>query len=247
MSASSIFGEDSGIQRRRHASSAPARSSTCRSASGLLGRVVDALGNPIDGKGPLTDVDRARRVEVKAPGIIPRQSVHEPVQTGLKAHRRAGADRPRPARADHRRPPDRQDRASRSTPSSTRSRSTPAPTRSSKLYCIYVAIGQKRSTVAQIVKTLAGLRRAGIHRSSSPRPPPSRRRCSILAPYSGCAMGEYLPRQRHARGDRSTTICRSRPSPTARCRCCCAARRAAKPIPATCSICTRACSSAPPR
>ena len=75
---------------------------------GLLGRVVDALGEPIDGKGPLSGVSRAR-VEVKAPGIMPRRSVHEPVQTGLKAIELAGADRPRPARADHRRPPDRQD------------------------------------------------------------------------------------------------------------------------------------------
>ena len=76
---------------------------------GLLGRVVDALGEPIDGKGPLTDVTRAR-VDVKAPGIVPRRSVHEPVQTGLKAIELSGADRARAARADHRRSADRQDR-----------------------------------------------------------------------------------------------------------------------------------------
>ena len=76
---------------------------------GLLGRVVDALGNPIDGKGPIK-ADKRARVDVKAPGIIPRKSVHEPMATGLKADRRADPDRPRPARADHRRPPDRQDR-----------------------------------------------------------------------------------------------------------------------------------------
>jgi hypothetical protein len=74
---------------------------------GLLGRVVDGLGNPIDGKGPIVPKRMPRRV--KAPGIIPRKSVHEPMQTGLKAID-ALSRRPRPARADHRRPPDRQDR-----------------------------------------------------------------------------------------------------------------------------------------
>jgi hypothetical protein len=72
----------------------------------LLGRVVDALGNPIDGKGPI-GAKQFKRVDVKAPGIIPRKSVNEPMSTG---HRRADPDRPRPARAGHRRPPDRQDR-----------------------------------------------------------------------------------------------------------------------------------------
>ena len=76
---------------------------------GLLGRVVDALGNPIDGKGPIEATER-RRVDVKAPGIIPRKSVHEPMATGPQGDRRADPDRPRPARTDHRRPPDRQDR-----------------------------------------------------------------------------------------------------------------------------------------
>jgi hypothetical protein len=76
---------------------------------GLLGRVVDGLGNPIDGKGPIASTERSL-VEVKAPGIIPRKSVNEPMQTGLKAVDCAGSRRPRPARADHRRSPDRQDR-----------------------------------------------------------------------------------------------------------------------------------------
>ena len=76
---------------------------------GLLGRVVDALGNPIDGKGPIEATER-KRVDVKAPGIIPRKSVHEPMATGLKAIDALIPDRPRPARADHRRSPDRQDR-----------------------------------------------------------------------------------------------------------------------------------------
>ncbi len=76
---------------------------------GLLGRVVDALGNPIDGKGPIK-ADKRMRVDVKAPGIIPRKSVNEPMATGLKAIDALDPDRPRPARIDHRRPSDRQDR-----------------------------------------------------------------------------------------------------------------------------------------
>ena len=83
----------------------------CRWARGCLGRVVDPLGNPLDGKGTIESTER-RRVEVKAPSIIPRQSVHEPVQTGLKALDALVPDRARPAGADHRRPPDRQDRRS---------------------------------------------------------------------------------------------------------------------------------------
>ena len=76
---------------------------------GLLGRVVDALGNPIDGKGPIQFDRASSRVDVKAPGIIPRKSVHEPMATGLKAIDALIPDRPWPARADHRRPSDRQD------------------------------------------------------------------------------------------------------------------------------------------
>jgi F-type H+-transporting ATPase subunit alpha len=94
---------------------------------------------------------QARRVDVKAPGIIPRRSVHEPMQTGLKAID-ADPDRPRPARADHRRPPDRQDRDRIDTILNQKDQSERR--REKKLYCIYVAIGQKRSTVAQIVKVL---------------------------------------------------------------------------------------------
>src|SRR5438094_7750536 len=119
---------------------------------GLLGRVVDALGNPIDGKGPLTDVKRTR-VEVKAPGIVPRRSVHEPVQTGLKA-------------IDSLVPIGRGQReliiGDRQTGKTALAIDTILNQRqvnasgdeSKKLYCVYVAIGQKRSTVAQIVKTL---------------------------------------------------------------------------------------------
>ena len=108
MSASVIFGSDSEIGE----GDVVKRTGTIVDVpvgKGLLGRVVDALGNPIDGKGPIDTTER-RRVEVKAPGIIPRESVSEPVQTGLKGDRRTGACGPRSARADHRRPPDRQDR-----------------------------------------------------------------------------------------------------------------------------------------
>src|SRR5882762_8629553 len=119
---------------------------------GLLGRVVDGLGNPIDGKGPLTDVKQTR-VEVKAPGIIPRKSVHEPVQTGLKA-------------IDALVPVGRGQReliiGDRQTGKTAVAIDTFINQREinkggdegKKLYCVYVAIGQKRSTVAQIVKTL---------------------------------------------------------------------------------------------
>ena len=75
----------------------------------LLGRVVDPLGNPLDGKGEIATTER-RRIEIKAPGIVPRRSVHEPMQTGLKSARQPDPHRPRPARADHRRPPDGQNR-----------------------------------------------------------------------------------------------------------------------------------------
>src|SRR5271170_3473462 len=120
---------------------------------GLLGRVVDPLGNPIDGKGPLTDVAERRRVDVKAPGIIPRKSVHEPVQTGLKA-----IDALIPIGRGQRELiiGDRQTgKTAVAIDTILNQRQINAGTdEGAKLYCIYVAIGQKRSTVAQIVKTL---------------------------------------------------------------------------------------------
>ena len=157
---------------------------------GLLGRVVDALGNPIDGKGPI-QADKRARVDVKAPGIIPRKSVQRADGDRPQGHRRADPDRPRPARADHRRPPDRQDRRSRSTPSSTRSRSTRGTDEKRKLYCVYVAIGQKRSTVAQFVKVLeeqGALEYSIVVAATASDPAPMQ----FLAPFAGCAMGEYF-------------------------------------------------------
>src|ERR1700728_2619533 len=156
---------------------------------GLLGRVVDGLGTPIDGKGPLTNVQRGR-VEVKAPGIIPRKSVHEPVQTGLKA-------------IDALVPIGRGQReliiGDRQTGKTAVAIDTilnqkeinAGSDESKKLYCIYVAIGQKRSTVAQIVKTLqdAGAMQYSIVVASTASEPAP---LQFLAPYTGCAMGEFF-------------------------------------------------------
>src|SRR5579859_7249075 len=119
---------------------------------GLLGRVVDALGNPIDGKGPIEATER-RRVEVKAPGIIPRKSVHEPVQTGLKA-----LDALVPIGRGQRELiiGDRQTGKTAVALDAILNQKTinAGTDESKKLYCVYVAIGQKRSTVAQIVRQL---------------------------------------------------------------------------------------------
>ncbi len=156
---------------------------------GLLGRVVDALGNPIDGKGPLTDVTR-RRVEVKAPGIIPRRSVHEPVQTGLKA-----IDALVPIGRGQRELiiGDRQTgKTAVAIDAILNQREANAgDDESKKLYCIYVAVGQKRSTVAQIVKTLednGALDYSIVVAATASEPAP----LQFLAPYAGCAMGEFF-------------------------------------------------------
>ncbi len=115
-----------------------------------------------------------------------------------------------------------------------------------KLYCVYVAVGQKRSTVAQFVKILeerGALQYSIIIAATASDPAPMQ----YLAPFAGCAMGEYFRDNGHARPDRLTTTCRSRPLPTARCRSCCVALRAAKLTRATFSISTPVCSSALPR
>src|SRR6201995_1136309 len=156
---------------------------------GLLGRVVDGLGNPIDGKGPIVAAER-RRVEVKAPGIIPRKSVHEPVQTGLKA-----LDALVPVGRGQRELiiGDRQTgKTAVAIDTFINQRAANAgDDESQKLYCIYVALGQKRSTVAQIVKTLedAGAMEYSIVVASTASEPAP---LQFLAPYTGCAMGEYF-------------------------------------------------------
>src|ERR687893_961441 len=156
---------------------------------GLLGRVVDGLGNPIDGKGPLQDVER-RRVEVKAPGIIPRKSVHEPMQTGIKA-----IDALIPIGRGQRELiiGDRQTGKSAVIMDTiiNQKNVNASGDESKKLYCIYVAVGQKRSTVAQLVRTLeeyGALEYSIIVAATASDPAPMQ----FLAPYTGCTMGEFF-------------------------------------------------------
>src|ERR1700753_295564 len=157
---------------------------------GLLGRVVDPLGNPIDGKGELGEAAERRRVDVKAPGIIPRQSVHEPVQTGLKA-----VDTLIPIGRGQRELiiGDRQTgKTAVAIDTILNQKAVNASgDESAKLYCIYVAIGQKRSTVAQIVKTLeenGALDYTIVVAATASEPAP----LQFLAPFAGCAMGEWF-------------------------------------------------------
>ena len=183
-----IFGDDRGIKegdtvkRTQKIVEVPV-------GKGLLGRVVDALGNPIDGKGPIQSSE-SRRIEVKAPGIIPRQSVSEPMQTGLKA-------------LDALVPIGRGQReliiGDRQTGKTAVAIDTiinqkevnQSDDESKKLYCIYVAIGQKRSTVAQVVKTLeenGAMEYTIVVAASASDPAP----LQFLAPYAGCSMGEFF-------------------------------------------------------
>jgi F-type H+/Na+-transporting ATPase subunit alpha len=156
---------------------------------GLLGRVVDALGNPIDGKGPIKAEQRAR-VDVKAPGIIPRKSVHEPMATGLKA-----IDSLIPIGRGQRELVigDRQtgktaiilDTILNQKPLNAQ------PDEKIKLYCVYVAVGQKRSSVAQFVKVLeenGALEYSIVVAATASDPAPMQ----YLAPFAGCTMGEYF-------------------------------------------------------
>ena len=156
---------------------------------GLLGRVVDPLGNPIDGKGPIVS-DERRRVDVKAPGIIPRKSVHEPMQTGLKA-----IDALIPIGRGQRELiiGDRQTGKTAIAIDAILNQKplNQGDDENQKLYCIYVAIGQKRSTVAQIAKTLeenGALEYSIIVAATASDPAP----LQFLAPFAGCTMGEYF-------------------------------------------------------
>ena len=156
---------------------------------GMLGRVVDALGNPIDGEGPIKS-DQRQRVELKAPGIIPRKSVHEPMQSGLKS-------------VDALVPIGRGQReliiGDRQTGKTAIAIDTIINQKfgfsqsddSKKLYCIYVAVGQKRSTVAQIVKQLeenGAMEYSIVVAATASEPAP----LQYLAPYTGVTMGEYF-------------------------------------------------------
>ena len=156
---------------------------------GLLGRVVDPLGNPIDGKGPIEAAER-RLVDVKAPGILPRKSVHEPVQTGIKA-----IDAMIPIGRGQREPVigDRQTGKTAICVDAilNQKAANQGDDESKKLYCVYVAVGQKRATVAQIVKTLednGALEYSIVVAATASEPAP----LQFLAPFAGCAMGEYF-------------------------------------------------------
>ena len=183
-----IFGEDRDIKE----GDTVKRTSTIVDVpvgKGLLGRVIDPLGNPIDGKGPIEATER-KLVDVKAPGVIARKSVHEPVQTGIKA-----LDALIPIGRGQRELiiGDRQTGKTAVAIDTiiNQKESFAGDDESKKLYCIYVAIGQKRSTVAQIVKTLednGALDYTVIVSATASEPAP----LQFLAPYSGCTIGEYF-------------------------------------------------------
>jgi F-type H+-transporting ATPase subunit alpha len=185
-----IFGDDRGIKegatvkRAGEIVAAPV-------GKGLLGRVVNALGEPIDGKGPLKDVASRQRVDVKAPGIIPRKSVHEPMMTGIKA-----IDGMIPVGRGQRELiiGDRQTGKTAiciDTILNQKAINDAAKSDKDKLFCVYVAIGQKRSTVAQVVKVLeerGALDYTIIVAATASEPAPMQ----YLAPFTGCTMGEWF-------------------------------------------------------
>ena len=155
----------------------------------LLGRVVDALGNSIDGKGPINAKERSR-VDVKAPGIIPRKSVHEPMQTGIKA-----IDALIPIGRGQRELVigDRQTGKTAVAIDAilNQKQANQGDDESKKLYCVYVTVGQKRSTVAQIVKTLeenGAMEYSVVVAATASEPAP----LQFLAPFAGCAIAEYF-------------------------------------------------------
>jgi F-type H+-transporting ATPase subunit alpha len=185
-----IFGSDRGIKEgdtvRRTSSIVDAPV-----GMGMLGRVVDALGNPIDGKGPIKDVKRSR-VEVKAPGIMPRKSVHEPMQTGLKA-----IDSLIPIGRGQReliigdRQTGKTAIAVDAFINQKAVNEAAGDDSSKKLFCIYVAVGQKRSTVAQIVRSLeenGAMEYSIVVAATASDPAPMQ----FLAPYTAATLGEYF-------------------------------------------------------
>ena len=183
-----IFGDDRAI-REGDTVSRTNRIVSVPVGRGLLGRVVDGLGQPIDGKGPLADVQE-HLVEVKAPGIIARQSVSEPMQTGLKA-----IDALIPIGRGQRELiiGDRQTGKTAVIIDTIINQKTinAGTDEKAKLFCIYVAVGQKRSTVAQLVRTLeeqGAMEYSIVVAATASDPAPMQ----FLAPYTGCAMGEYF-------------------------------------------------------
>ena len=185
-----IFGDDKGV-KEGDTVSRTGEIVDVGVGKGFLGRVVDALGNPIDGKGPIA-IEKRMRVEVKAPGIIPRKSVHEPMQTGIKA-----IDALIPIGRGQRELiiGDRQTGKTAvildTIINQKVANEAAGDDESKKLYCIYVAIGQKRSTVAQLVKTLeenGAMEYSIIVAATASDPAPMQ----FLAPYTGCTLGEYF-------------------------------------------------------
>ncbi|WP_022700630.1 F0F1 ATP synthase subunit alpha [Oceanicaulis alexandrii] len=183
-----IFGDDRGIKEGDTVKRLGSIVDT-PVGKGLLGRVVNALGEPIDGKGPIDAAER-RIVDVKAPGILPRKSVHEPMATGIKA-------------IDSMIPVGRGQReliiGDRQTGKTAIAIDTilnqkqlnQGDDESQKLYCVYVVVGQKRSTVAQVVKTLeenGAMEYSIVVAATASDPAPMQ----FLAPFTGCAMGEYF-------------------------------------------------------
>ena len=190
---------------------------------------------PIDGKGPI-HTTQFNPIERLAPGVVDRQPVKEPMQTGIKA-------------IDAMIPIGRGQReliiGDRQTGKTAIALDTIINQKGGDVICIYVAIGQKRSTVAQVVKTLEDARRHGVHHRGvgvrlRPRAHAVPRALSPAAPSASTSATPSATRSAF------TTIFPSTPPPIARFRCCCAVRRDAKPFRATCSICTAACWSAPP-
>ncbi len=182
-----IFGDDRAI-REGDSVSRTGRIVDAPVGKNLLGRVVDGLGQPIDGKGPI--VGERRQVEVKAPGIIPRKSVHEPMQTGIKA-----IDALIPIGRGQRELVigDRQTGKTAVIIDTILNQKAinAGDDESKRLYCIYVAIGQKRSTVAQLVRTLeeyGAMEYSIVVAATASDPAPMQ----FLAPYTGCTMGEYF-------------------------------------------------------
>jgi F-type H+-transporting ATPase subunit alpha len=184
-----IFGDDRGIREGDTVKRLGAIVDT-PVGKGLLGRVVNALGEPIDGKGPPEGITERSKVDVKAPGILPRKSVHEPMATGIKA-----IDSMIPVGRGQRELVigDRQTGKTAICIDTILNQKAvnQGDDESAKLYCVYVVVGQKRSTVAQLVKTLeenGAMEYSIVVAATASDPAPMQ----FLAPFTGCAMGEYF-------------------------------------------------------
>ncbi len=226
-----IFGEDTHIKEGDQVTRT-GRIAEVPVGEGVIGRVVNALGQPIDGKGPIPS-DETRNIEIKAPGVIARQPVKEPLMTGLKA-------------IDSMIPIGRGQReliiGDRQTGKTAIAIDAIINQKDTDVYCFYVAVGQKQSTVAQVHRTLeehGAMEYTTIISASASEPAPM----LFIAPYAGCSMAEHLMWQ-----GKHTLVIYDDLSKQANayrsCRCCCVVRPDAKPSPATCSTCTAACSSA---